>query len=172
MAERIRGLEIVVPRSSRVAWIAYAVVVITGLLASCAPEDGGRQFSAALGSKLRTERPTEVDLATVASFAWDELFVFEPYSTRDDNCKVLQLDFIECRTTFPAMVDEGEYLLVFRRNARLARAERHRRMNGDFYAPASKRPQPVRRSAARFMVVPMPADGSKAEPRYRLEYKG
>ena len=124
------------------AWAASLGVAVAVALGACSSDDSGRQFSAALGKKLRSEHVTEIDLATVSSFAWDELFVFDPGSTRDDNCRLPQLDFIECRTTFAAMVDEGKYILVFRKNSRLARAERHRRTNGDFHSPTRQRPQP------------------------------
>ncbi len=140
-------------------------------LCACSSDDSGRQFSATLGKKLRSDHVAEIDLATVGTFAWDELFVFDPYSTRDDNCRALALDLIECRTTFPAVVGEGEYILVFRKNSRIARAERHARTNGDFAASAGRRPQPILRSAAHFTVVPIPAETGTTAPSYRLEHK-
>ncbi len=76
-------------------------------LCACSSDDSGRQFSATLGKKLRSDHVAEIDLATIGTFAWDELFVFDPYSTRDDNCRALALDLIECRTTFPAVVGEA-----------------------------------------------------------------
>lgn len=134
---------------------------------------GSEQFSTSLGRQLLAQRPQEVDLAAVSSIAWDELFIFDPYSARDDNCAVLNLDLFSCRTTFPAMVGEGDNVLVFRRHAKVIRAEVHPRTNGDFSSSVGPpHPQPIRRAAARFTVVPTAGATAQDAPRFRLEYKG
>lgn len=62
---------------------AYAGAM--ALLSACLGGGAG-EFSAALGRKLQSERPAEVDLSTVTPLVWDELFAFDPYSLREDNC--------------------------------------------------------------------------------------
>lgn len=76
------------------------------------------------------------------------------------------LHLIECRTTFPAVVGEGEFILVFRKNSHIAQAERHARINGEFAAPTGQRP------AAHFKVVPASAVAGQGTRSYRLEYQG
>ncbi|MES1265287.1 MAG: hypothetical protein ABUU24_06505, partial [Variovorax sp.] len=55
--------------------------------------------------------------------------------------------------TFPAVVDEGEYLLVFRLNSKITRVEHHSLANGDFYSQDTRRPQPILRPAALFSIL-------------------
>ena len=140
-------------------------------LAACT-SGHSEQFSTALASKLQSDRPTEIDLATVSAIAWDELFIFDPYSTREANCSALKLDLFECRTTFPEMVSEGDNVLVFRRNGKVMRAEVHPRANGDFSSSVgTARPLPILRASARFSVLPTDKSSAEQAPRFRLEYK-
>jgi hypothetical protein len=139
--------------------IGLSLFLSAGLPAQAA--DG---FSAALAQKLQTERPAVIDLATVAPFNWDELFVLGPGSTRETNCKLIQGSWLECRTTLPEAVPADRFLLVFRAKGRVVRAEPHPRANGDFSTTGL--PQPVKRAAASFKVLP----GASAA-NYRLEWK-
>ena len=132
----------------------------------CVAQPKPGQFGVTLGQRLQAERPAHIDLASVSTLAWDELYIFDPRSTKDDNCRLLKLDYFECFTTFPATVRDDEHILVFRRNAKLVRVERHPRKNGDFVSAAPPRPQPILRSAAVFAVLPGP-DGSG----FRLAYR-
>jgi len=136
-------------------------VLCAEALAACTPAGGGA-FSEALQSRL-AERPAEIDLANVARFAWDELYALAPYSTREDNCRRMRMEFLECRTTVPETVGEGEYFLVFRAKGKVVRAERHARQHGDFAGAGTPLPQPVLRSAARFKVIVV-------DSRVRLEH--
>ena len=141
------------------------------LLAACT-SGSSAQFSTALAKRLQSEHPTEIDLAQVSAIAWDELFIFDPYSTREANCSVLKLDLFECRTTFPAVVGESDDVLVFRRKGKVMRAEVHPRANGDFSSSiGTPPPRPILRAAARFSVVPTDKVRPVDPPRFRLEYK-
>ena len=155
-------------RRCALASLAFAALLP---LAACT-SGSSQQFSTALAKKLQSEHPTEIDLANVSAIAWDELFIFGPYSMREANCSVLKLDLFECRTTFPAMVGEGDNVLVFRRNGKVMRAEVHPRANGDFSSSiGTPPPRPVLRAAARFSVVPTDKARPEDPPRFRLEYK-
>lgn len=151
------------------------IAALSGLslwLGVCAAQPKPGQFGVTLGQKLQAERPAQIDLASVSTLAWDELFIFDPRSTKDDNCRLLKLDYFECFTTFPATVRDDEHILVFRRNAKLVRVERHPRMNGDFVSALQPRPQPVLRTAATFAVLPAAnAAGAPGAPAFRLEYR-
>lgn len=150
--------------------VLAVAMVCAAVLPACSPSAGSGQFSSALWTKLQAERPAEVDLATVSGFAWDELFALAPYSQRDDNCKAMQLDFLECRTTVPETVAEGEYFFVFRAKGKIVRAERHLRRHGDFAGPGLQRPLPILRTNARFKVVPVAPAEAQAAPAFRLEH--
>ncbi len=159
-----------VPGISRRAALACAAVALaTGCTA--APDKSGR-FSIALGKAVQSSPAELIDLARIDAPAWDELFVLGPGSTRDENCKALQLGWLECRTTMPTVVAPAEDFLVFRVKGRIARAERHALANGDFASGSAPLPQPIPRSAAKFRVAPVQgaAAGDKASPR--LEYQG
>lgn len=147
--------------------IVASLLLVGGCFFSSAGE-----FSVALGKKLQAERQPVIDLAKVTSFNWEELFIFGPYSSREENCKVLQLTGLECRLTVPASVDEGEYFLVFMERQKLVHSEHHHRSNGDFYSQESQRPQPVKRQSAQFNVVPTSSGAPYGVPWFRLEYAG
>jgi hypothetical protein len=126
-------------------------LALASALVACAAEPAG-EFSTALGKLVRSEKVQEVDLANVLPLVWDELFAFGPYSIRESNCRALQLGWLKCRTTLPAEVNEGEFVLVFRSTSKVVHVEHHRRWNGDFSSQTSPRPQPILRSAAKFSV--------------------
>jgi hypothetical protein len=140
------------------------------ILSACGSKSSG-EFSASLGEIIRSEKVREIDLATVSSLPWDELFAFGPYSMREDGCRTLKLSWFECRVTLPAAVDEGEYLLVFRLNSKVIKVEHHSRSNGDFYSEDARRPQPILRSAAVFSVLLVSNRAPQGQRRYRLEYQ-
>jgi hypothetical protein len=142
------------------------------LLGACSSDRGIGAFSVALGAKLQTERPTEVDLSTVTPRPWEELFVFGPYTSRERNCEILQLGWFGCRATFSSAVNENEYTLVFRVAGKVIQSERHSRANGDFYSSAVPFPQPIRWSEARFTVLPISNSTPQGSQWFRLEYKG
>ena len=62
-----------------------------------------------LKKRVRDARATEVDMARIAAFPWDELFLFDPYSSPQSICKTLALQPGECATTIKnELEDEGE----------------------------------------------------------------
>ena len=56
---------------------------------------------------------TQVDIGHSGDFAWDEMFVFGPYSGKDQICRTLKLSASQCSAAGIKNVDEGEFLLVF-----------------------------------------------------------
>jgi len=149
--------------------LGHAIVVFSlALVAGCSSSAG--EFSVALGKRLQVERQPVVDLAKVTSLNWEELFIFGPYSIREESCKLLQLSWLECRFTIPSSVDEGEYFLVFRAKQKVVHSERHARGNGDFHSRGGRRPQPVSHLSAKFNVVPTGSATPQGAQWFRLEY--
>lgn len=145
-------------------WLLLALALAAG--AAFAAEG---QFSAALRTRLQAGPVTEIDLSKVGPFAWEDVYIFPPRTTREENCKTVAVDWFECRFTFPAVVGDDEYFLVFRRKGQIIRAERHPRANGAFSASPTRHPQPVLASSAVFRV--QPASSSDDAPAFQLEYK-
>src|SRR5436309_1586786 len=56
---------------------------------------------------------TQVDIGHSGDFAWDEMFVFAPYSHTDGICRTLKLSASQCTAAGIKGVDEGEFFLVF-----------------------------------------------------------
>ena len=149
------------------------LAALVGAAGGCTSSPGVGEFSSALAAKLQSEHPSEVDLSAIRSaVAWDELFIFAPYSAREQSCRTLGLGWLKCRLTVPSEISEGEYLFVFRLAGNVERIEHHARSNGDFYSSNVVLPQPVRRSAAQFTVIPTSDVTPQGQQWLRLEYKG
>ncbi len=150
---------------------AIALASVLAILVACTTAEPAGEFSTALGKLVRSEKVHEVDLANVLPLDWDELFAFGPYSTRESNCRVLQLGWLKCRMTLPAEVNGGEFVLVFQSNSKVVHVEHHRRWNGDFSSQTSPRPQPILRSAAKFSVRLVSNRAPEDEQWYQLEHQ-
>lgn len=142
------------------------------LVPACGAKDRSGRFSIALGQALRAGPVSEVDLSSIDAPAWDELFVFGSTTTRDDACAALALGWLECRTTMPSSLPEDEEFLVFRVRGRVARAERHARMNGDFLGGPPPPPQPILRVSSKFRVLASGASGDAVKRGFQLVHEG
>jgi hypothetical protein len=156
------------PRSASTLLLVSAAL----LLDACNSAHPAGEFSSALGNLVRSGTARQVDLSTLSPLAWEELFVFGPYSIREGSCKTLQLGWFTCRTTLPAEVNESEYVLVFRLKSKVVHVEHHSRANGDFYSKDSVRPQPILRTAAVFSVLLVSNRAPQGQRWYRLEHQG
>jgi hypothetical protein len=66
----------------------------------------------------------EIDLRGVDAFRWDWMAEFGPYADRDSTCKSLQVSDYECTAAdIPHDVDEGEFLLIFMNDRKIAHVE-------------------------------------------------
>src|SRR4051812_1264957 len=81
-----------------------------------------------------------VDIAQLADFDWDHLFVFWPYSSPDVICKVLGFSSHECSAAAFKDVDEGEFLLVFLKDRTICYRENFSRLYGNFDKSCLGRP--------------------------------
>src|SRR6476660_4651075 len=88
----------------------YSTLVLLGLaLVGC------RRHSTVIDNITHQLRngATQVDIGHSGDFAWDEMFVFGPYSGKDQICRTLKLSASQCSAVGIKDVDEGEFLLVF-----------------------------------------------------------
>lgn len=116
------------------------------LLAAC----GQRAASEHIGEQGRNSNV--VDLAKAAEFAWTQVRIYTPYSTRQGICKDLGDLAPDCAREAPASVPEAEFLLVFVDEGKSVRYEPHPRSNGHFLTRTGVLALP--RQAAVFDVVP------------------
>jgi hypothetical protein len=94
----------------------------------------------ALKKELRDKKSTRVDIANLTNFQWDELFLFSPYQATNEICKRLVLSAVDCKSFITAeSTDDGEMLMVFRREGNIVHTEMHIRWHGDF-TPVSDMP--------------------------------
>jgi hypothetical protein len=127
------------------------VLILSMLMAGCflLGADAGK-VSKRIAHEVRAKHAQHVDMAEMTDFPWDELYLFGPYQVRDSICKTLRISGTECSRVSPDMVDEGDFLLVFRHKGHIAHVEKHRRYFGDF--SSTDKPQPIRREDAKFLV--------------------
>ncbi|MCC2963136.1 hypothetical protein LK540_22125 [Massilia sp. IC2-278] len=128
------------------------VLLVATALAAAACSDAS-DTSEAIGRLIRTDKPAELRLADATRFAWDRVFIFEPYTSRARACGVLGVKDGDCERIVPfESMDDGEMSLAFLAQGRVVRYVRHSRANGDFVpVPAN---QPLARDDAVFRIVP------------------
>jgi hypothetical protein len=122
-----------------------------------------------LKKAIRDRHAKEVDLALLAPFEWDQVFLFAPYARKEDVCAALGLVEPGCASTITRESEsDGEMLMVFRNRGKIVHVEMHYRIHGDF-TPITYA-QPLTRKESVFVVL---ADGESADGHLwlRLEPK-
>jgi hypothetical protein len=74
---------------------------------------------------------TQVDMGH-SGFAWDEMFVFGPYSPRGEICRTLKLSGSQCSAAGIKDVDEGDFLLMFMQHGAVSETLTFPRTIADF----------------------------------------
>ena len=97
---------------------------------------------------------SQLDMSNVAHFAWDEVFVFGPYTPKDSECQILRHSESQCTSEGLRDVDESEAIMVFLHNASVIRVESIPRTIADFDVNCLNKP--FKRAAARFLVEKRP----------------
>lgn len=95
-------------------------------LAAC----GQTTVSDRIGEQARSS--AVVDVAKATDFAWTQVRIYTPYSSRNEVCRDLGAMAPGCLEKAPASVPEGEYLLVFIDVGKEVRYLPHQRRNGNF----------------------------------------
>ena len=107
--------------------------------------------SDAIGAAAEVAKAQPIVISKVTHFEWDELWVFGPYSDKDEVCRRLALNGLRC--TFQVKEDflsDGVQSLVFRLRGSVVHSELHARSHGDFYPTPPN--QPLTPSTAVFDV--------------------
>jgi hypothetical protein len=92
-----------------------------------------------------------------ADFAWDEMFVFNPYYPKNDICKTLKISSSQCAAGGISDVGEGEFLLVFMQRGAISDTVRFPRTIADFDESDRCLARPFRRNTALFTLKRKPA---------------
>jgi hypothetical protein len=132
----------------------FAGVLLSGV--ACRSTAGanisrGNDDSNDLHKQLATNSKT-VDLSTFTlKFPWDRMYIFQPYSPKDEICAKLGLNAERCGAADVRDVDEGEFLLVFMQQDELTHIEYIPRFV-EFEESERCLARPIKRAAATFSV--------------------
>jgi hypothetical protein len=113
-------------------WIPGAVLLVgaLGWLTLCALSCNDPFISRPLWQRIQRGPGTTVDLATVAPFAWDRVFIFGPYTSSREVDKRLGFHWDEYWQT-GIEASKGYNLVVFVRGQRVVRWFEHARNRGE-----------------------------------------
>ena len=73
--------------------------------------------------KLLQSGANQVDMRSVANFLWDDMFVFGPYTPKDQICQAVKHSASQCSYEGIRDVDEYEYLMVFLHGASVTQVD-------------------------------------------------
>lgn len=116
--------------------LAFAALPLAFLLNACG--DSYRYITSgevgrALKKELRDNRATQVDIARLTDFEWDEFILAGPYEPAEDICKRLRIAPTQCHKVITTeSLDDGEIVMLFRHNGKVVHIEKHFRFHGDF----------------------------------------
>jgi hypothetical protein len=96
----------------------------------------------------------QLNMGRVTNFAWEDVFVFGPYTPKDEECQTLKHSESKCLYEGLRDVDESESLLVFLHDASVNRVESIPRTIADFDDNCLNRD--FKRAAAEFIVEKRP----------------
>lgn len=117
---------------------------------------------------LRAENAKSIDLAALTPFKWTQMNIYGPYQHRMEICRVEQMFWLDCRKV-PNWVEEGSFLLVFRKTDQSLHIEQHDRWDGDFYKSGA--PRPVVPSKSVFLIFQEgPSSSALGRSWHRLEW--
>jgi len=88
----------------------------------------------------------------VGDFAWDEMFVFGPYSPKGEICRTLNLSASRCSVAGIKDVDVGDFLLVFMQNGAVSETLNFPRTIADFDESGRCLAKAIGRDAAVFTL--------------------
>lgn len=89
----------------------------------------------AINQEIRSRHQSEIALASLSRFLWDELVIFSAYTPRDEVCQRLRLNERDCASAELPEPDNDELgLLVFRLNGKIVHHEIHLGWHGEFDA--------------------------------------
>jgi len=141
--------------------LCIALMAAAGLACSRGPEVSG-----AIRSLIDQRQADVVRLADATPFAWDQVYLFDPYAPRSHVCATLHLAHQECRHQVPReSSDDGVMTMAFLADGKLVHYLYHRRIDGDFAPAPSTQPLTPRTAVFRILREDNPRGAS---PWYRL----
>ena len=125
------------------------IAVLCALLIAC-------NAQSSVGENIRKQlqsSATRIDAKSVATaFSWDEMFVFAPYTPKDEMCKKVGVTPTLCSKAKLRDVDEGEFLLVFMHGGAITHVEGFPRTIANFDESERCAAKPINRDRAIFKV--------------------
>lgn len=162
-------------RARRIILLLLSGVVVLGAITFFGDALFDRWFvvgKGPVGGKIQraalVDGAKSIDIATLTSFDWSEFKLYGPYQFRERICEAEKLAWRDCRK-IPSMIDEGEFLLLFRTVQGTVYMERHDRDEGDF--TDSGAPAPVVPAKAVFRVIKEDAASVGYFPWVRLRWQ-
>ena len=102
---------------------------LCAFLVSCKTQNS---VSESINNQLQSGA-TRIDMRGMATaFAWDKMYVFAPYSPKDEMCKKIGLSPRQCSNSNLTSADEGEFVLVFVHSGAITHVEHFSRKIGNF----------------------------------------
>ncbi len=124
----------------RVVSVLVLVAVLAPMISGCGTREvPDAALSDRIAAKAEAGTGTVIDLATIADFEWESLYIFGPYTPVDEIDRALGFRWNDARYTRIDMLD-GIALLVFVKGDEVVRYVEHPRNRGDFATVA--RPEP------------------------------
>jgi hypothetical protein len=132
-------------KKSWIVWPAIILVMACGiaLLVRRSP------VSQALADVAARGEPTTIDIATIASFEWDKLYIFEPYTSPERVEQYLGFRWPQA-SMYSVKDGKDAALFVFVKGQKVVHAFRHSRALGDFSPVAN--PNGYKHEEARFGI--------------------
>lgn len=119
-------------------------------------------ISEAIDKQARQPDAQTVRLADATPFAWDQVYLFGPYTARTTVCEVLKIEAGNCaRQIAFESGDDTQMSLAFLSQGKLVQYVPHRRKHGDFTPVPKLAEQPIHAGNAVFRVVRVSAAGRK-----------
>lgn len=135
------------------AAVLICLVSIIAIACSRSPD-----VSSAIDDLIDDGKAQKIRLADATHFEWDQVYIFDAYTTRVDVCAELRIEEADCEKRIPfESSDDGHMSIAFMQRGQLVQYVSHGRKNGDFSpVPVT---QPLSPNTAVFRVVP---DGGEA----------
>lgn len=116
----------------------------------------------AIGKQANASDAQTVRLADATTFAWDQVYLFGPYTGRSTVCEALTIEAGNCtqQITFESS-DDSEMSLAFLSQGKLVQYVPHLRKHGDFTPVPDPAGQPIKAGDAVFRVVRKSAAGRR-----------
>lgn len=109
---------------------AIILSIFITILAAC---DSKSPVSNKLDKYIISNPTSSVELSKFTEFEWKHVYIFSPYTSKEQVCNTLNVYWQKCSYIFPANgVEESEYFMAFINSGSLVHREFHRRKTSDF----------------------------------------